>query len=1303
MRRPERPARAGAQAATARAAPVRRLLAALTVALTAALTPAGFDAAGRSTVQEVPSPARPPGVFRPVLPEPDVLEPFLRHIAPGDDAFPLERDAELIEARLRLLGDWLTDGAVPARAPMEVFAPGFRATPVSSSAAPRSGAPPGATPLEVLRTPAPADPPSLDAGAFIGGLADLASGSSRVAVAEFLVTAIAPTAEGVSTEVRYDIVAEGERGARVQHVGTWRIDWERHGDEPWRATRWERVSLTTSRTSAPLFTDVTAAAFAGVTSFQAQLTVPLDDWMATIDGVLTRDSNGHHGVSVGDADGDGLDDLYVAQPSGLPNRLFRARGDGTFEDITELSGTGLLDDTAQAIFADVDNDGDQDLVLAGSLQPMLLLNDGRGRFTHVPDAFVFARPLQGVLTGATLADFDRDGFLDVYLCVYSYFFGAGDDKAGTPAPYHDARNGPPGVLFRSDGGRRYVDVTRETGLDEAGNDRYHFAAAWADYDEDGWPDLLVANDFGTKNLYRNRGPQPDGHVRFEDVAEAAGVLDHGAGMSATFLDYDNDGRLDIYTGNMWTASGQRVTASPVFMPDAPDEVRALYRRHTRGNALFRNRGDGTFDDATLAAGAAFGRWAWSSDAIDFDGDGCQDLYVANGMLTRESGDPDLEGFFWRQVVARSPLTRAKGTPYDDAWRAINLRLVHGSIAGRQRNVLLRNDCRGAFDDVSGAAGLDLEQDGRAFAVIDIDRDGDPDLAVMAARNAPQLRIFRNDHPPRAMFALRLTGAGRSNRDAIGARVRVETDALRVTRVVQAGSGFLSQHSRELVIGLGDSREVLSVTVDWPSGTRQVFTDVTPGMRYALTEGGELVGEPVRREYPAPDTITPAAEATAGHDPAPAVPPAASWMFEPFPAPAFEARDAGGATRSLDTLKGRPAAVLCVDPALDASRAALETLAAGTRALADAGIGVLALAFDAGLPSGTRDREVFTPPASATVGDVPLVDATPDVAMSWALLYRHLFMNRQALPLPTLLLLDADGHVVRVWRGVVDVDAVLRDARVLDVAPADRLARALPFPGRFVTPVPARNYLPYGRELLEAGLDVPAIEALQRAAAANPSAPTLYRLGTLLERTGKAVEARAAFERALSLDPSLAEAHNDLGALLALQGDIDGAITRFRQALAATPEYPDALNNLGYALLLSGRPDEARPLYEKALDLQPDFPDALNNLGLLLARGGDLEGAERHFRAALRHQPAHGDAANNLALVLVSTGRAGEAVTLLEALLARAPDVEGGYLTLARIHLAGGRTADGLRVLERLLQRNPTHPTALALVREYRAR
>ena len=161
-----------------------------------------------------------------------------------------------------------------------------------------------------------------------------------------------------------------------------------------------------------------------------------------------------------------------------------------------------------------------------------------------------------------MADYDRDGFLDLYLCVYAYVIGASEDKAGPPTPYHDAQHGPPNVLLRNDGHGHFVDVTADVGLDQH-NDRFSFASAWADYDEDGWPDLLVANDFGRKNLYHHDG-LVNGRPHFTDVADRAGVEDYGAGMSAAFLDYDNDGHLDIYTGNMWTAAGQRITASPSF-------------------------------------------------------------------------------------------------------------------------------------------------------------------------------------------------------------------------------------------------------------------------------------------------------------------------------------------------------------------------------------------------------------------------------------------------------------------------------------------------------------------------------------------------------------------------------------------------------------------------------------------------------------------------------------------------------------------------------------------------------------------
>ncbi len=201
-------------------------------------------------------------------------------------------------------------------------------------------------------------------------------------------------------------------------------------------------------------------------------------------------------------------------------------------------------------------------------------------------------------------------------------------------PYHDAQNGPPNYLFHNrltlDGEGFFEDVTNSTGLNE-NNNRYSFAPAWCDYNADGWPDLYVANDFGRKNLYKNEG----GH--FRDVALAAGVEDMGPGMSAAWFDYDGDGRPDLYVSNMWTAPGQRLVADSNFSPVAKDGLAEAYRRHTKGNSLYRNRGDGTFEETGSQEKVEMGRWAWSSDGFDFDNDGTPEIYIACGMRHQSFG------------------------------------------------------------------------------------------------------------------------------------------------------------------------------------------------------------------------------------------------------------------------------------------------------------------------------------------------------------------------------------------------------------------------------------------------------------------------------------------------------------------------------------------------------------------------------------------------------------------------------------------------------------------------------------------
>ena len=309
----------------------------------------------------------------------------------------------------------------------------------------------------------------------------------------------------------------------------------------------------------------------------------------------------------------------------------------------------------------------------------------------------------------------------------------------------------------------------------------------------------MVNDFGRKNLYRNNG---DG--TFTDVAPQAGVEDVGAGMGVCWLDYDNDGAQDLYVANMWTAAGMRIATQEIFQTKAPEEVRALYRKHAMGNSLFHDNGGVAFQDSGASAGVEMGRWAWSSDSWDFDHDGFPDLYVANGMVSGPSRD-DLNSFFWRQVVANSPVEAKSSPAYEQGWSAINeLIRSDGTWSGYERNVFYANNRDGTFSDISGAAGLDFVEDGRAFALADFDHDGRLEV-FLKNRNAPQLRLLQNvmrELPPSIAFRLR---GSKSNRDAIGAAITVETGAGRQTRMLQAGSGFLSQHSKEIFFGLGEAK------------------------------------------------------------------------------------------------------------------------------------------------------------------------------------------------------------------------------------------------------------------------------------------------------------------------------------------------------------------------------------------------------------------------------------------------------------------------------------------------------------------
>jgi hypothetical protein len=380
-----------------------------------------------------------------------------------------------------------------------------------------------------------------------------------------------------------------------------------------------------------MFRDCTEAVLGRAPSFRSQLAFGIDDWTQTIDRHLGLDIVGSHGVALGDVNNDGLEDVYVCEAGGLPNRLYLHKPDGTLRDVSSVAGVNYLEPTRSALFVDLDNDGDQDLVITLDRFVVFLSNDGYGRFSQRAG---FRTTAANVSMAA--ADYDLDADLDVYVCGYFTMEDAADGSIGlgNPIPFHDANNGASNILYRNEGAWVFHDATDEVGLD-ADNNRFSLAAAWEDYDNDGDPDLYVANDYGRNCLYRNdKG-------RFANVAAMAGVEDISAGMSVSWGDYNRDGLQDIYVSNMFSSAGNRIAYQRQFKSDTSQEVRDEYRRFAHGNSLFENMGDGTFRDVTAEARVTLGRWAWASDFVDINGDGWEDLVIANGMLTRESGSGDL--------------------------------------------------------------------------------------------------------------------------------------------------------------------------------------------------------------------------------------------------------------------------------------------------------------------------------------------------------------------------------------------------------------------------------------------------------------------------------------------------------------------------------------------------------------------------------------------------------------------------------------------------------------------------------------
>ena len=1101
-------------------------------------------------------------------------------VDPADDAFELEARGMRVE---RALAAMLPDGELP-------LDQGFRG--------------PSPMPLEYVGEG------QVREGRFGPGTEGFAAGLRRWAAALGNVRR-AEFHALPDDVVRFEVASETAGGLEYR-VGQWRMKWS--GE---RLSGFEPISETVARSPQPLFADITSELFGHLESFRDQLAKGVPYWRSRLDPASGIGIYGNQGIAVGDIDGDGWDELYACQPGGLPNRLYSRQADGIWADITDEAGVGVLDNTAQALFADLRNSGSQDLVVLTSSGPLLFLNDGSGRFRFRENAFRFDQRTQGTFAGMAAADYDRDGKLDLYLCSYLYF--QSEDQYSYPAPYHDAQNGPPNFLFRnelrSDGGGAFVDVTEESGFGE-NNDRYSFAAAWCDYDEDGWPELYVANDFGRNNLYK----YSDG--RFRDIAAQKGVQDIGPGMSAAWFDYDGDGRLDLYVTNMWTAAGQRVARDPEFGPVRDGAPSEAFQGHTKGNSLYRNRGGGLFEYSAAREGVEMGRWSWSGDGFDFDLDGIPEILVTAGMITH-SPDKDLCSFFWRRVVAQSASDTTPMPDYETGWNCLNQMVREDySWNGNEPNVFYARR-GGRYRDFSGVSGLDLPADSRAFAVTDLSGDGRPDL-VLKSRLGLQLRAFRNDSAGnRKPLVVELEGT-RSNRDAIGAIVKVEASDGTRAQSLSAGSGYVSQHTKRLSFGLGEQEVARKLTVRWPSGGEQAFESLAAGYRYRIREG------------------EPDLQATA-------------------------LASAGLPTQSVQQLE--PDNHLVFEPTWLMDPVPLPEPA-------DPGLLILA------------DRELADTASTVPIRVVDLNASQPDRAAAFAIFRRYLFDYRTGLRLPLALLVDSQGRAHKVYPDVPDEATLRRDYELLlsgargaglpfegryymssgtrnhfrmgsAFLQAGYPALALPYLREAAT-VPGGNFkawLAIGQIELQAGNLDGAETWLERAMSLKDDSPELWNnLGGLAmaredfssasehfrraldlnadlpyalvnaaqarSRLGDSPEAERLLRRALELDATDSEAANQLGLVLAKQGRLHDARTHFQRAIENQRDHIEAINNLAILYVQLGQVGDAIAALRFGIEQAPDFATSYMNLARLHADRGDYESSRQVLRQLLERSPEH---------------------------------------------------------------------------------
>jgi enediyne biosynthesis protein E4 len=503
-------------------------------------------------------------------------------------------------------------------------------------------------------------------------------------------------------------------------------------------------------------------------------------------------------VAAADYNNDGFTDVFVSSSGrNAACHLFHNNGDGTFTDVAEKAGVADLNregGVMDAVWGDFDNDGWPDLyVVKWSAPNRLFRNNRNGTFTDITDSS--GTGYQGNGNAAIWFDYNEDGLLDLY--IGNYFRSENDlwHLSTTHIMHNDfekARNAGPNVLYRNNGDGTFTNVAPQLGVDDRG---WTLDVGACDLFNTGHMDLYLANDFGQDMIYKNNG-----NGTFTNVTSHALPIDTRKGMNVDFADLDGDGYPDIYVANI---------TKPGYLVE--------------GNFLWHNNRDGTFTDHAPTLGVDNGGWGWGAKFVDLDNDGELEIVALNGFVSAGPGD------YWFQL---GTMATTPGIVVEDSrnWPPIG----NNSISGYERSRLFVKQGNG-YVDLAEEAGLTDLYDGRGLCIADYDNDGLPELFV-ANQGAPFLLYKNYPQQRNHWLGLRMIGTGRSNRDAIGARVTVTVGGRRWVKWVDPGSGFASQSDRRLIFGMGQSQKVDMIEIRWPDGRIEQTKGLPIDTYHTLKEG-----------------------------------------------------------------------------------------------------------------------------------------------------------------------------------------------------------------------------------------------------------------------------------------------------------------------------------------------------------------------------------------------------------------------------------------------------------------------------------